>query len=417
MAAVRAKLEIATRAVTDERRMSLITRTRYQYGSLERKRRQKGKEVWEFRYYETDARGERQRRAITVGTIVDYPTESAARKSPLVQAILLQINAERPQGATVVPEFGTVLARYEREEMPDRDSTAASYRSYIRNHIRPRWAEVPIDKIRPMAVEDWLKRLTLAPKTRTHIRSLMHTVFQCAQRWELVQKNPIKLVRVKGGSKRLKTPRIISPEEFQRLLNLIREPFRTMVLVAGCLGLRVSEIVGLKWSDFDFENLSLLVQRSRVHGKDGDVKTEYSKDRVPLDPALAEALLHHRMAWFEAPGGWLFANPVTRRPYHQEEIQKRHIRKAAMAAGIGGGVGWHTFRHSYRSWLDEAGAPMTVQKELMRHASIQTTMNVYGKAMSDSKRQAHSKVVAMVLRKGEPDAEMGPKGQGLVIGS
>ena len=49
----------------------------------------------------------------------------------------------------------------------------------------------------------------------------------------------------------------------------------TMVLLAACLGLRVSEIVGLRWCDFDFDNLSLLVQRSRVHGKDGDVKTEY----------------------------------------------------------------------------------------------------------------------------------------------
>jgi integrase len=74
----------------------------------------------------------------------------------------------------------------------------------------------------------------------------MHTIFQCAQRWELVDRNPIKLVRVKGGSKRLKPPRIITPEEFQEFLALIREPFRTMVLVAGCLGLRVSEIVGLK---------------------------------------------------------------------------------------------------------------------------------------------------------------------------
>ncbi|MDP8990483.1 MAG: tyrosine-type recombinase/integrase [Acidobacteriota bacterium] len=60
----------------------------------------------------------------------------------------------------------------------------------------------------------------------------------------------------------------------------------------------------------------------------------------------------------------------------------------------------HTFRHSYRSWLDETGAPLTVQK-LMRHASIQTTMNIYGKAMTDSKRQAHSKVVEMVLNSGK----------------
>jgi integrase len=56
-----------------------------------------------------------------------------------------------------------------------------------------------------------------------------------------------------------------------------------MVLVAGCLGLRVSEIVALKWADFDFEGLTLLVQRSRVHGRVGDVKTEYSRDSVPLE--------------------------------------------------------------------------------------------------------------------------------------
>jgi integrase len=76
----------------------------------------------------------------------------------------------------------------------------------------------------------------------------------------------------------------------------------------------------------------------------------------------------HKERSFSTPGGWLFANPVTR-PYHQEEIQKTHIQKAGAAAGIGDDIGWHTFRHGYRSWLDETGAPLTVQKELMRHAS------------------------------------------------
>ena len=171
-----------------------------------------------------------------------------------------------------------------------------------------------------------------------------------------------------------------------------------MVLIAGCLGLRVSEIVALQWQDFDFRGLTLLIQRSVVHGRVGDVKTEYSRDSVPLDTAVVEALVLHKEQSFSTPEGWLFANPVTGKPYHQEEIQKRHIRKAGIAAGIGDDIGWHTFRHSYRSWLDETGAPLTVQKELMRHASIQTTMNVYGKAMTDSKRQAHSKVVEMVLK-------------------
>jgi integrase len=113
----------------------------------------------------------------------------------------------------------------------------------------------------------------------------------------------------------------------------------------------------------------------------------------------------------------LFANPVTKKPYHQEEIQKKHIRKAGVAAGIGGDIGWHTFRHSYRSWLDETGAPLTVQKELMRHASIQTTMNIYGKAMTDSKRQAHSKVVEMVLNSSKNDQTDDHKKPVAAIGS
>jgi integrase len=75
-----------------------------------------------------------------------------------------------------------------------------------------------------------------------------------------------------------------------------------------------------------------------------------------------------------------------------------------------------SFRHSYRSWLDETGAPLTVQKELMRHASIQTTMNIYGKAMADSKRQDHSKVVERVLN-GKNDQTAGHKKPVAAIGS
>lgn len=70
----------------------------------------------------------------------------------------------------------------------------------------------------------------------------------------------------------------------------------------------------------------------------------------------------------------------------------------ARAAAIKSQVGWKTFRHSFRSWLDQTDAPIGVQRELMRHASIQTTMNVYGRAMPDSKRQAHNNVVQMALQ-------------------
>ena len=204
-----------------------------------------------------------------VGSLEEYPTETAARKSSVVQAILLRLNADQPAAADAA-EFGAVIARYEQEEMPEQYSTRAAYKSLIKNQIKPRWALTPLSAIKSMAVEDWLRSLDLAPKTRSHVKSLMHTIFQCAERWELTDKNPIKLVRVKGGTKRLKTPRVLAPEEFELLVPLIREPFRTMVLIAGCLGLRVSEIVALRWRDFDFIGLTLLIQRGIVHGRVGE---------------------------------------------------------------------------------------------------------------------------------------------------
>ena len=337
-------------------------------------------------------------RAVTVGTLQEYPTEAAARKSDGVQSIILRINAEHTLGPVTASTVGALIARYEQEELPSRYSTRASYKSYLDNYIRPRWGETPIASIRAMAFEDWLKRLTLAPKTRGHIRSLMSTLFKCAQRWEMVEANPMQLVRVKNVSKRLERPSVLTAEEFHKLLPHIRDPYRTMVLIAGCLGLRASEIVGLQWRDFDFEKSTLLVQRGVVHGRVDDVKTEYSRDVVPIAPELTKELLAYRERSYPTKEGWLFANPATEKPYPQQEIQKKHIRSAAKAAGIQCKVGWKTFRHSYRSWLDETEAPVGVQRELMRHASIQTTMNVYGRAMTDSKRQAHSNVVQMVLK-------------------
>ncbi len=77
-----------------------------------------------------------------------------------------------------------------------------------------------------------------------------------------------------------------------------------------------------------------------------------------------------------------------------------HIKPATERAALGSGIGWHTFRDTYRTLVDETGAPIKVQQELMRHADIRTTLNVYGKAMDESKRQAHGKVVRVVLATG-----------------
>jgi integrase len=380
----------------------LLKRTRYQYGSLRLKKRRTGPDAWEFRYYETASDGTRKRRYVTIGTKQQYPSDSLARKA--VQALLLNLNAEVPLAELNVSSFGAVIDKFRTEEMPTRYSTRKSYESMIKRHIRPKWADYPLDRIKPMAVEQWLRELKLAPKSKAHVRSVMHLIFTCAERWCLIEmgKNPIALVRVKDSTKRLKRPQILTVEQFSAILSHLKEPYRTMVIVAQCLGLRVSEIVALKWGDFDFVNRTLLVQRSSVQCRVDSVKTEYSRDFVPLDAELATLLLDWKeRSLFNRDEDWVFPNPVTGKPYWQEEIQKRHIAVAATAEGLAD-IGWHTFRHTYRTLLDETGAPMKVQQELMRHASIQTTMNVYGRVLSDTKRQANSKVVQLVLKPAVP---------------
>lgn len=412
----------------------MIDRTRYQFGSVTLKKRAKGADVWEFRYYETQADNTRKRKATFIGTTNQYKNKSDARVA--VEALLLKLNEEKPQHHLGAVSFGAICDRYIEEELPQRYSTRKSYLSNIKLHIRPRWERYLLHQIRPMVVEGWLKNMDMAPKSKAHIRSVMHLMFECAARWELFndRRNPIQIVRVKDGSKRRRRPTVLTVQEYETILGLLKEPFRTMVIVAQCLGLRVSEIAALQWQDFDFERQQLLVQRSIVNGQVDDVKTEYSRDHVPLDAALVEVLLAWSKEATPTEEGWVFASALTNKPYQTTEIQKRHIRPAGCClvecpkcgAGVGvwcsqvkptpngkrlliheerqaiagkfSSIGWHTFRHTYRSWLDETGAPMKVQQELMRHASIQTTMNVYGQAMSSSKREANSKVVEMVLK-------------------
>ncbi len=373
----------------------MFKRTRYQFGCLYLKKRAKGPHVWVLRFRQPQTEGKKTHCSVQVGSIERYPTESLAWKA--AESLRLSINS----GQLVHPEatFGALVDRYVREELPERFSTRVSYLSCLNCHLKPRWETWPIENIakNPFVVEQWLGELTFARKTKSHLKALMHRLFEYAMKWRLldVQRNPMDLVEVKGGSKRRKKPRVLTVEEFYALLDLLPNPYRVMVIVAQCLGLRVSEILALQWQDIHFEQLTVVVSRGVVHGRVDEVKTEYSEDLLPLHPDFAGILLDWKALCPDSTEGWIFPNPDTLKPYHASPIQQDYIRKAGRDLGLGN-VGWHTFRHTYRSWLDATGAPMGVQQKLMRHAQIATTMNVYGDALLQSKREANNKVVELL---------------------
>jgi integrase len=222
-------------------------------------------------------------------------------------------------------------------------------------------------------------------------------LFEKAMLWELIdlQRNAIELVKLKGTSRRTRRPQIIAPEKFQELLAVLREPYRTMSIVAMCTGLRVSEVLAMRWEHIDFKPGVMLVQQRVVNGRIGKVKTEASHDEIPLDSMFAQVLLTRRG---DQRSGLVLPSHVTGRCYHAGIIQRQILRPRGEDVDIPN-LGWHTFRHTYRSLLDETGAPVGVQQKLMRHSNVATTMNAYGNSTLRAKQDANSKVVQMLINR------------------
>lgn len=375
------------------------TRNTYQNGWIETRPSKKHEAVFVYRWRERKPDGGFTKRCEVIGPIGVLKTEANARRA--IEHRKLDVNSDRFQGRHTVT-VGMVLNRYLETELTElRHSSASAYRSYLNHWIKPRWSDYPLVKVKPFAVEQWLKELDLAPRTKGHLHNLMRVLWNSAMRWELIDigENPMKLVRVRGASKRCREPIVLGVGQFRALLDELQEPFRTMVVLDLATGLRCSELFALQWRDVLWEERTLLVRRAIVTGVVSDVKTKYSNAGMPLDPALAEVLLRWReKTLFQGPEDWVFASPFKagKLPWYPWGVERRHLIPAGIRCGIGR-LGWHTFRHTFRTLLDETGAPMKVQQELMRHADIRTTMNVYGRAMDASKREAHGKVVRMVL--------------------
>jgi integrase len=208
----------------------------------------------------------------------------------------------------------------------------------------------------------------------------------------------MELVTIKNASKRTRQPRSLTVEEFQKFVRHLEEPFRTMALVCVCFGLRISECLALKWSDGDWLNGRLRVERGIVKQRVDDTKTIYSHRQMSIDAEMLEVMKAWKVTTqFPASEDWMFASPVKlgRQPWSYDQVL-RTFRKAGADGGIGK-LGTHSMRHSYRSWLDAVGTPVAVQQKLMRHADIRTTMNVYGDVVTDEMAVASSKVTRLAL--------------------
>lgn len=390
----------------------LFKRTTYQEGSLKLEERKRGPAVWVYRWWETDANGERKYRKRQVGDSRQYPNEAAAKAA--IDALRLTINnqSQRCSGRMTVQ---LLWVHYAQEELPFKDfSTQDAYSSYAKNWVLPRWGSFLLQRVKTVEVERWLREATVANGTRAKIKCVMSALFSHAVRWEFASGNPISSgipvgtggkrgpsTGVRVSAKRQRAPLVLSPEQVK--LGLAQLEFRDqlLVLLDGSLGTRRGELGALRWQDCDFENDTFQIQHSYYWGRGGilkKAKTEASAKPLPMHPALKLGLLEwRRQCQRSGPSDFVFSSRLHggRKALDLTAVLRRKIRPAFEKMGITG-VGWHTFRHTVGTVLAELGEHQLTIRDYLRHSSLGVT-NKYLQAASKAKREAQAKLVEAIL--------------------
>lgn len=372
---------------------------RYQNGSLVLS---DGK--WRFRYYQHDMHGKPVRKSVLLGTLRRFPTRTKARKAMADR--MREINEAVP-----VSHFSDLCDAYERKAMPERKDTRAAYGSFIRR-LRDGLGAKRIDWIAsPEGIafmEQWFAGLLnhhgkqsgrpLAWKSKLLLKAFLHSMFEHAPRWgflAMTVRNPVELVHLKrpnpsesGKRKRV----LLTLEQYRALLadSLLPDYVKVLIQTAAYTGFGISEVLGLKWDDLDFRSLRIQVRRGYVAGQANDTKTPCRSGSYPIHPELARVLRRWQREVPAVADNWVFGSHHTGRPFAGTMIQQRYLVPAGERLGIipGPGVmglGFHNFRHLYRSLARETGAAPEAQKKLMRHSRFTTTFDVYG---NDDDRRA-----------------------------
>jgi integrase len=219
-------------------------------------------------------------------------------------------------------------------------------------------------------------------------------------RYEFWKENPILLVE--QTAKREREPDVLTAEEINGLLGELADPCRTIAHVAACTGLRISELLALKWADIRFDSQEIHPVRAIVDNHIGGLKSEASGKAVPMDIALSDALIDwRRICPYNQDTDFVFGSPEKKgkQPLWPDTLLHKVLKPAAVRAGITKRIGWHSFRRTYATLLVESGANVKDTQDLLRHANATTTMDVYAQSIPAGRREAQRKVTVLFAKK------------------
>ncbi len=227
-------------------------------------------------------------------------------------------------------------------------STAGRSKGIIDNYLKPHFEKLCLRDITVLTVDRFLTGLgktALSQESNDKIRDVLSGILAAAVRYELLVKNPAEGLKVPRARKGRRSKPFITPDQFRALLKLIAEPYATMVFVAVYTGLRVSELIGLRWRVVGTDCIS--VEERYCRGDWGAPKSEASNATVPVNAAVIDRIHRLKTVVVEVKAGralrrypavkscgpddLVFQSVKDGAPMRDNNILVRHIKPAGKA--------------------------------------------------------------------------------------
>jgi site-specific recombinase XerD len=372
---------------SQEERSVRVTRRRFQEGCVFK--RGIRRKVWVGRWREwaigNDGKPKRILRSEVLGPISDLPTRREARKA--LELKLVAVNEGRQQPTSAISFRDFVERHWKPAMLPMyKQSTSKLADLVLEKYLLPSFGERQLCDLGKAEVQAYMGSLLnrLAPDTVHGIHRFLRRILECAVDWNFIPANPARRMRLPPCRRR--EPPFIRPKQFERLLKRLREPYRTMVLLAMMTSMRVGEILALRWGRVDLQNGTIRVSETFHRGHFGTVKSQRSNRQIPLSPLVLIALRNLKRKGKAGEGELVFATR-NRTPLSDGNVLKRVIYPACDKLKVPR-LGWHAMRHLHSTLLSQLGVPVAVAQAQLGHADPRTTLSIYTHVLPGAQREA-----------------------------
>jgi integrase len=241
---------------------------------------------------------------------------------------------------------------------------------------------------------------------------VMGQVFDHGDMYELEScRNPISKVLIPGSEDVDFEVRVLQPEETLAVIKRLDYPEKILVVLVAATAVRISEALALQWKHVNFREGYIRIEQAFRLSEITNTKTKSSKANVPMCGRLADYLRHWRSQTpYHRDGDFVFASDKLngKKPRCGQMVNRCYLKPAALAVGAvqeGERFGFHNFRHSLSTWVNDKLKDIKISQTLLRHSKPQVTADIYTHSVPEANLKAQRQyVTALRLRKPASEA-------------